>query len=67
MTGSELITVLKNRRDTADLPIIVLAGKKSISDSLGDSRASAVVYKDIDIDDQLDRAVSAIYPEVARH
>ncbi len=66
MTGSELITVLKNRRDTADLPIIVLAGKKSISDSLGDNRASSVVYKDIDIDDQLDRAVSAIYPEVAR-
>ena len=32
MTGSQLITILKGRSDTAHLPIIVLAGKNSVSE-----------------------------------
>lgn len=63
MTGSQLITILKSRPDTARLPIIVVAGKNSVSALTDEPRADDVIYKDIDINEQLDRAVSAIFPE----
>jgi CheY-like chemotaxis protein len=66
MTGSELITVLKNRQDTALVPIIVLATKKSISNPGEEGRADIVIYKDIDINQQLDRAVGAIFPNMIK-
>ena len=61
MTGSELITILKRRPDTADLPIVVLAGKNPVSPE--EPRARDVIYKDIDINEQLDRALAAIFPK----
>ncbi len=64
MTGSELISVLKSRQDTSGVPIVVLAGKKSISNPSDEDRADAVIYKDIDINEQLDRAICAIFPEM---
>jgi len=63
LTGSQLITILKSRPDTARLPIIVVAGKNSVSALTEEPRADDVIYKDIDINEQLDRAVSAIFPE----
>lgn len=62
MTGSQLITVLKGRPDTAHLPIIILAGKNSVSALAEEPRANDVIYKDIDMNEQLDRALGAIFP-----
>ena len=63
LTGSQLITVLKGRADTANLPIIVLAGKSSVSNLTEEPRGNQVIYKDIDINEQLDRALGVIFPE----
>ncbi len=65
MTGSELITAVKARPETHDIPIIVLAGRKVSSDPSEERRADAVIYKDIDIMEQLDRAVGETFPEIA--
>ncbi|HEX6880459.1 MAG TPA: response regulator [Terriglobales bacterium] len=64
MTGSELITVLKRRPDTKDLPIIVLAGKKTSSDPATETRADITIYKDIDIVEQIEMAVNSTFPEL---
>lgn len=62
MTGSQLITILKARPDTQPVPIIILAGKNSVSALTEEPRANDVIYKDIDINEQLDRALDAIFP-----
>jgi len=64
MGGRELITVLKNRPDTREVPIIVLAGKKSSSDPAEETRADVIIYKDIDILDQLELAICSTFPEM---
>ncbi len=63
MSGSELITVIQEREQTADVPIFVLAGKKTTSDPAEERRAKLVIYKDIDIVGQLDLAISDAFPE----
>lgn len=52
MTGSELITVLKNEPATAGIPIVVVAGKQSGFDG-NEERANFTIFKDIDIEGQL--------------
>jgi CheY-like chemotaxis protein len=64
MGGRELITILKNRPDTREVPIIVLAGKKSSSDPAEETRADVIIYKDIDILDQLELAICSTFPEM---
>jgi CheY-like chemotaxis protein len=59
MTGSELITVLKSKPETADVPIIVVTGRAS-GFTEGDKRANFAVSKDIDVDRQLEKALAAI-------
>lgn len=66
MTGSELITRLKNRPETANVPVIVLAGKKTDSDPSEETRANCVIRKDIDIDQQLKSALGVVFPEVLK-
>lgn len=61
MTGSQLITILKGRPDTADVPIVVVTGKNSVSAPTEEPRGHEVIYKDIDINEQLDRALEAIF------
>lgn len=59
MSGSELITALKSKPETAKVPIIVVAGKGT-GDSEAEKRANFIVNKDIDIDAQLSRALDSI-------
>lgn len=59
MSGSELISVLGQNADTAAIPVVVVAGRGS-SDGKEETRARFVIYKDIDIDTQLERAVATI-------
>ncbi len=60
MTGSELITALKNKQETAKIPIVILAGKQTSApqDMPKERRADFIIFKDIDIEAQLAKALS---------
>jgi CheY-like chemotaxis protein len=58
MTGSELITELKKKPETAEIPIIILCGRNSEREAkANEKRADCAIYKDIDIVEQLEKAV----------
>jgi len=59
MSGSELITALKQNPETADIPIIIVAGRASGFDEK-EKRANFAIYKDIDIQCQLGKALDAV-------
>jgi len=59
MSGSELITALKARPETATIPIIIVAGRASSFDE-NEKRADFAIYKDIDIECQLGKALDAL-------
>jgi CheY-like chemotaxis protein len=59
MTGSELITELKKKTATANIPIIIVAGRGSGFDEK-EQRANFAIYKDIDIQSQLEKALDAL-------
>lgn len=59
VSGSELITALKEKPATREIPIVILAGKKATSDGPQETRANYTIYKDIDIEAQLQKALSA--------
>jgi CheY-like chemotaxis protein len=59
MTGTELITALKAQPGTADIPIVIVAGKSSGFDA-EEHRANFAIFKDIDIDTQLAKALEAL-------
>jgi CheY-like chemotaxis protein len=61
MDGTELITQLKQRPETANIPIVILAGRATGGDHAHEARADYVIFKDIDIETQLQKAlVSAL-------
>jgi len=59
MSGSELITALKKNLATAKIPIIIVAGRASGFDEK-ENRANFAIYKDIDIQGQLEKALDAV-------
>jgi CheY-like chemotaxis protein len=59
MSGAELITALKSQPETAGIPVVIVAGKNSGSDS-GEQHANFAIFKDIDIEAQLAKALDAI-------
>jgi CheY-like chemotaxis protein len=58
--GSQLITALKGNPETAKIPIIIVAGRQSGFDRI-EKRADFVIYKDIDVESQLVKALTAIF------
>jgi len=66
VTGSQLITALKDRPATRGIPIVVLAGKKASGDGTEETRANYTIYKDIDIEAQLKKALAAALSGAAR-
>lgn len=64
MDGYQFMAALKESPHTAVIPVVVLAGRQS-SEQKSDNRARWVIYKDIDIVAQLQRAVSSILPAVS--
>ena len=60
MSGHELITALKANPDTAEIPVVVIAAKRTSTDGEMETRAQYVIYKDIAIDEQLERAITAL-------
>jgi CheY-like chemotaxis protein len=59
MSGSELISAVRARPDMASIPMVI-AGKKGASNSEPEIRSDFVIYKDIDIVQQLERAITAL-------
>lgn len=59
MSGTELITALKAQPETADIPIVIVAGKNSGFDAK-EHRANFAIFKDIDIEAQLGKALEAL-------
>src|ERR1700682_1129282 len=62
MSGSEFITALKSKPDTAEVPIILVAYKAGGFDQ-SEKRANFSIYKDIDIEAQLAKALDAVLGE----
>ena len=60
LSGSELITAIKGNPSTAAIPVVVLSARSSADQVHPEDRAEYVIYKDIDIETQLDRALAAV-------
>jgi CheY-like chemotaxis protein len=65
MSGSELITALKSNPETAGVPIVIVAGRGSGFDET-EKRANFAIFKDIDIETQLAKALDAVIGQAAR-
>ncbi len=65
MSGSELITALKKNPKTANIPIIIVAGRASGFDEK-EKRADFAIHKDIDIESQLAKALDAVFGKAAK-
>lgn len=65
MSGGEFITVLKSKEETSRVPIIVVTSKANGS-CQADERADFVIYKDIDVETQLDAALETVMGNKAR-
>ena len=65
MSGRELITVLKRMPETADVPIIIVAGRASGCVE-SEKRANFAIYKDIDIETQLTKALDLVLGKASR-
>ncbi len=59
MGGSELISALKSKPETAEVPIIIVASKAGGLEQ-SETRANFAIYKDIDIEAQLAKALDAV-------
>jgi CheY-like chemotaxis protein len=59
MSGTELITALKNDSSLAGIPIVIVAGKQSGFEQV-EKRANFTIFKDIDIEEQLARAIQVV-------
>jgi CheY-like chemotaxis protein len=59
MSGGELITALKSKQETAGVPIIIVTSRASGFDE-SEKRANFAIYKDVDIDAQLSKALDAV-------
>jgi CheY-like chemotaxis protein len=59
MSGTELITALKGQPVTAGIPVVIVAGKQSGFQNK-EKRANFAIFKDIDIEAQLSKALEAL-------
>jgi CheY-like chemotaxis protein len=59
MSGSELITAVKSEPSLAGIPIVIVAGRQSGFEET-EKRANFTIFKDIDIEDQLAKALQAL-------
>jgi CheY-like chemotaxis protein len=59
MDGSELITALKSQPSTKNIPIVIVAGRQSGFENT-EKRADFAIFKDIDIEAQLAKALEAL-------
>jgi CheY-like chemotaxis protein len=65
MNGTELITAVKSDSRLARIPIVIVAGKQSGFEQ-SEKRANFTIFKDIDIEDQLAKALTVVLGTKAR-
>jgi len=65
MGGSEFISALKDKPQTASIPIVILTGRSSGFDQ-AETRAEFTIFKDIDIQEQLEKALAAVSGNAAK-
>jgi len=65
MAGSEFITALKDKPETKAVPLIVVTSKANGACE-PDERADFAIYKDIDVETQLDAALEAVMDDRSR-
>ena len=65
MGGSEFISALKDKPHTAAIPIVILTGRSSGFDQ-SEKRAEFTIFKDIDIQEQLEKALAAVSAHTAK-
>lgn len=59
MSGSDLITALRKDARTAQIPVVIVAGRQSGFENK-EKRANFAIFKDIDIETQLAKAVEVV-------
>jgi CheY-like chemotaxis protein len=62
LSGYQLIDTLKADEKTAGIPILVLAAKPSAAEGPLDTRVHAFIYKDLNVEKQLDQALENLFP-----
>jgi len=65
MGGSELISAIKSKPETASVPILIPTGVSSGFDS-NENRAEFTIFKDIDFQEQLEKALDAVARKAAK-
>ena len=63
LDGRRLIEALKTNPKTADVPILVLANRRFVEESRADQLADHFIFKDIDIEGQLNQALRLMLPD----
>jgi CheY-like chemotaxis protein len=58
MSGSEFISVLKSKPETANIPIVIVTARSKGYDT-SETRAQFTIFKDIDIEQQLETALAS--------
>ena len=64
LSGYEPIHTLKADNETAGIPILVLAAKP-LDDVPMDTRIHAFIYKDLNVEEQMDQALESLFPRPA--
>ena len=59
MNGSEFITALKSKEETAQIPVFLVSGKHG--ESAKEKRADLKIFKDIEIEEQLAKALKKTF------
>src|SRR5437588_9905738 len=65
MGGSEFISALKDKPQTASIPIVILTGRYSGFDQT-ETRAEFTIFKDIDIPEQLEKVLVTFFGRAAK-
>jgi CheY-like chemotaxis protein len=63
-SGYQLIDRLKANEKTAGIPILVLAAKPSAEIRV-DKRVHTLIYKDLNVEEQMDQALESLFPRPA--
>ena len=70
MSGAELIKALKANPETSPIPIIIVASRVVMDRTShfdeSEKRANCVIYKDVDIEAQLGKALDQVLGKAAR-
>jgi CheY-like chemotaxis protein len=64
LSGYQLIDTLKADEQTASIPILVLAAKP-LAEIPVDTRVHAFIYKDLNVEEQMDQALESLFPRPA--